>query len=270
MSPVKNNDDCYPTNDYNAVDVPILRSNIIPKNLKFNLNAFRSLKFLKFHALPMENIIDIVLLKPSLETIHVFNTTTTSINQVLLCDIHKDTAIEIPSGEDIALKANLANSGANNVTKSAINSSSPVWRNVSELNLTCNLLQQIDVSIRTVPQIKTLILEQNRLRGIQNLAELPHLQTLNLSMNLISDCTDWHLELGNIVTLNLSVNKLKSIKGLRKLLSLVNLDLSSNLIDDLDEVDNLACLPLLENLRLTGNPLASGVGKFGNLFFLFF
>ncbi|XP_023301506.2 nischarin [Lucilia cuprina] len=257
VTPVKNNDTF--ASDYNAVDVPIGRSNIIPKSLKFNLNAFRNLLCLKIFALPTENIIDIGLLKPTLQKICVHNTTITSINQVLLCDnVHKDTSIDIPSGEAIALNRSATSNTSTN-SNCAITSTSPLWRNMVELNLSGNLLTQIDESIRTVPQIRVLNLEQNRLKSIKNLAELPHLQVLNLSINVIAECVDWHLELGNLVTLNLSQNKLKTIKGLRKLLSLVNLDLSCNLIDDLEEVDNVACLPLLETLRLTGNPLASSV-----------
>ncbi|XP_075169774.1 nischarin [Haematobia irritans] len=240
--------------DYNAVDVPIGRSNIIPKNLKFNLNAFRNLHCLKIYALPSENIIDIGLLKPTLKKICVHNTTITSINQVLMCDnIHKNTSVDIPTSEDIKIN------GPSCLEKTAMMAANRIWRNIVELDFTSNLLTQIDESIRTTPQIKILNLQQNRLRNIKNLAELPHLQTLNLSINLINDVTDWHLELGNLVTLNLGQNKLKSIKGLRKLLSLVNLDLSCNQIDDLEEVDYVACLPLLETLRLTGNPLASSV-----------
>ncbi|XP_073811154.1 nischarin [Musca autumnalis] len=257
ITPVKGSDDTF-GNDYNTVDVPIGRSNIIPKNLKFNLNAFRNLICLKIFAIPSENIIDIALLKPSLQKICVHNTTITSINQVLLCDdVHKNTSIDIPSTEDVSL-----NRPSSNMSTSLIKTSvttNRTWHNITELDFTSNLLTQIDESIRTVPQIRVLSLEQNRLRNIKNLAELPHLQVLNLSINLIADCNDWHLELGNLVTLNLSQNKLKSIRGLRKLLSLVNLDISCNLIDDLEEVDNVASLPLLETLRLTGNPLASSV-----------
>ncbi|KAL9915137.1 nischarin isoform 2-T2 [Glossina fuscipes fuscipes] len=225
VTPVKGHDSF--ASDYNAVDVPIGSSNIIPKKLKFNLNAFRNIHTLKFYALPPENILDIGLLKPNLQKICVHNTTTTSINQILLCDnVHKENVIvNSPTKADIAVQG--------------------------------NLLTQIDESVSLVPQLRTLVLEQNRLKNIRNLAELPHLQTLTLSVNLISDCINWHLELGNLITLNLAQNKLKSVKGLRKLLSLVNLDLSCNLIEDIEEVDNIACLPLLETLRLTGNPLAS-------------
>ncbi|XP_061399927.1 nischarin [Musca vetustissima] len=260
ITPVKGNEDTF-GNDYNTVDVPIGRSNIIPKNLKFNLNAFRNLICLKIFAIPSENIIDIALLKPSLQKICVHNTTITSINQVLLCDdVHKDTSIDVPSTEDISLNRSstcMSNSSPS-LAKTAI-TTNRTWYNVTELDFTSNLLTHIDESIRTVPQIRVLSLEQNRLRNIKNLAELPHLQVLNLSINLIADCNDWHLELGNLVTLNLSQNKLKCIRGLRRLLSLVNLDISCNLIDDLEEVDNIASLPLLETLRLTGNPLASSV-----------
>lgn len=248
MTPVKDNVSFV--QDYNTVDVPIGRSNIIPNRLSFNLNAFRNLRTLKFSALSTENIVDIELLKPTLQTICVHNTTITHINQVLLCDnLHKNC--DVPSllpdpaasnSEDVLLKTD-------------------AWNELTELDLTGNLLTQIDGSVRTAPKLRHLILEQNRIRAIQNLAELPHLQLLSLSGNLIADCVDWHLSMGNLVTLKLAQNKIKSISGLRKLLSLVNLDLSCNLIEQLDEVDNVANLPLLETLCLTGNPLAGSVGK---------
>ncbi|XP_033251362.1 nischarin-like [Drosophila miranda] len=122
-----------------------------------------------------------------------------------------------------------------------------------------NLLTQIDGSVRTAPKLRRLVLEQNRIRVVQNLDELPHLQLLSLSGNLIAECVDWHLTMGNLVALELAQNKLKSLKGLRKLLSLVNLDLSCNQIEDLEEVDYVANLLLLKSLRLTGNPLAGNV-----------
>ncbi|XP_034478497.1 nischarin [Drosophila innubila] len=248
VTPVKDNTTF--AQDYNTVDVPIGRSNIIPNRLSFNLNAFRNLKTLKFSALSTENIVDIELLKPTLQTICVHNTTITHINQVLLCDnLHKDCDVPSIVPEHSASRSN----GDDELL------STDAWNELCELDLTGNLLTQIDGSVRTAPKLRRLVLEQNRIRNIQNLAELPHLQMLSLSGNLIAECVDWHLTMGNLVTLKLSQNKIKSLSGLRKLLSLVNLDLSCNLIDDLKEVDFVANLPLLETLRLTGNPLAGSV-----------
>ncbi|EDW73904.1 uncharacterized protein Dwil_GK19704 [Drosophila willistoni] len=249
VTPVKDSS-CF-AQDYNTVDVPIGLSNIIPNRLSFNLNAFRNLRALKFSALSTENIVDIELLKPTLKTICVHHTTITHINQVLLCDnLHKDC--EVPSILPEALAPSSSNGNSHLIKTDA-------WQELHELDLTGNLLTQIDGSVRTAPKLRHLVLEQNRIRIVQNLAELPHLQMLSLSGNLIADCIDWHLTMGNLVTLNLAQNKLKNLSGLRKLLSLVNLDLSSNQIDNLDEVDYVANLPLLETLRLTGNPLATSV-----------
>ncbi|XP_043644119.1 nischarin isoform X2 [Drosophila teissieri] len=255
VTPVKDN--ASYAQDYNTVDVPIDRSNIIPNRLSFNLNAFRNLKTLKFSALSTENIVDIELLKPTLQTICVHNTTIQNINQVLLCDnLHKHC--DVPSLLPETILASPSGSGSATSNGSAL-VSADAWKEITELDLTGNLLTQIDGSVRTAPKLKSLILDQNRIRTVQNLAELPQLQLLSLSGNLIAECVDWHLTMGNLVTLKLAQNKIKTLSGLRKLLSLVNLDLSSNQIEELDEVNHVANLPLLETLRLTGNPLAGSV-----------
>eukprot|EP00099_Drosophila_melanogaster_P008285 NP_001260990.1 uncharacterized protein Dmel_CG11807, isoform B [Drosophila melanogaster] len=255
VTPVKDN--ASYAQDYNTVDVPIDRSNIIPNRLSFNLNAFRNLKTLKFSALSTENIVDIELLKPTLQTICVHNTTIQNINQVLLCDnLHKHC--DVPSLLPETILASPSGSGPSTSNGSAL-VSADAWQEITELDLTGNLLTQIDGSVRTAPKLRRLILDQNRIRTVQNLAELPQLQLLSLSGNLIAECVDWHLTMGNLVTLKLAQNKIKTLSGLRKLLSLVNLDLSSNQIEELDEVNHVANLPLLETLRLTGNPLAGSV-----------
>lgn len=251
------------------------------------MNAFRNLRTLKCYALSTENIIDISLLRSNLVKICVHNTTITHLNQVLLCDnIHKTEAHQVVKGstshmsiKSITDHKNPTNSNNKstitgehvediNSIISTTKTSSINWSSMVELNLSRNLLIQIDESICTVPQLKILLLEQNRLQNITNLSDLLHLHTLSLSANLINDCTDWHLKMGNLVTLNLAQNKLKTVKGLHRLLSLVNLDLSCNLIHDINEVDFVACLPLLENLSLTGNPLATIVGKWKDNFLL--
>ncbi|CAD7011886.1 nischarin [Ceratitis capitata] len=262
VTPVKDNTSF--NNDYNTVDVPIGRSNIIPKNLRFTLNAFRNVKTLKFHGLSTENIVDIALLKPTMQTICVHSTTMTHINQILMCDnIHRDTVVAAATASDAISYTSNSSAAAQSISNSDCTDVLPYiktnWCELTDLDLTGNLLTQIDASVRTAPKLRTLVLDQNRIRAVQNLAELSQLQTLSLSVNLIGECIDWHLELGNLVTLNLAQNRLKKLSGLRKLLSLVNLDLSCNLIDELEEVDNVARLPILETLRLTGNPLAGSV-----------
>lgn len=218
--------------DYNSIDVPIGRSNIIPKNLTFHLNAFRNLKQMKVYGVSTENFSEITFLKTTLTTLYVHNTTITKINQVILCDnIHKNEDIE-------------------QVSK---------WDVLGYLNVSGNLLTSFDQSIKLAPKLHTLIADQNRLKSIKYLNHLPQLRTLSLCENLITDCTDWHTELGNLVSLNLSQNKIRSLVGLRKMYSLVSLDLSCNQIDDIDEVDHIGRLPLLEQLRLTGNPLSGTV-----------
>ncbi|XP_055372565.1 nischarin [Condylostylus longicornis] len=220
---------CY----YNAVDVPIGKSNLIPKNLKFNMNAFRNIKELKFYGLSTENISDAYFLKTSLVKFYVHNTTIRQINQVLLCDsVHKD----VPNASDCN-----------------------VWDKLQHLDFTGNLITSLDESIKLASKVKTLILDKNRLKSIQCLSSLSNLETLSLAVNLISECLDWHLQLGNLKTLNLSQNRISTLSGLRKLYSLVNLDLSCNQIENLEEIDHIASLPLLENLKLTANPLAGSV-----------
>uniref|UniRef100_A0A1B0GKV1 Uncharacterized protein n=1 Tax=Lutzomyia longipalpis TaxID=7200 RepID=A0A1B0GKV1_LUTLO len=126
-------------------------------------------------------------------------------------------------------------------------------------NFADNKITSIDESIKLLPKISTLILDRNELTSVQNLSAMPCLSALSLTENKISTCPDWHLQLGNLVTLILSQNFIQSLVGFRKMYSLVNLDVSCNQINDIAEVDHLANLPCLENIKLTGNPVAGSV-----------
>lgn len=103
--------------------------------------------------------------------------------------------------------------------------------------------------------VEEVHLNENRLRTVANLSSLYHLNHLNLRGNLIDSLKDWHMKLGNIETLNLSCNKLVSLAGLSRLRSLKSVDLSWNQIDDFNEIDEIAQLPVIENVGLNGNPL---------------
>lgn len=207
-------------------------SNIIPGNLKFDLVAFKNLKTLQIHGISVNNIMNMGTIRQTLTQLAWHNTNSTQINEFLLCDcVHK--------------------SDERNDT---------VWEYLENLNLSENKLEEIDTSIKLAPNLRTLILDQNQIQTIKNLNGLLCLQTLSLCENKITECTDLHLELGgNLVHLNLSQNNIHSLKAFRKLFSLVKLDVSCNAIDDIEEVNYVASLPNLEELILTGNPIAGTV-----------
>lgn len=171
-------------------------------------------------------------LRQTIQQLAWHNTSATQINEFLLCDcVHKEDA----NNENI-------------------------WPNLENINLSDNKLTIIDPSIKLVPHLKTLVLDQNQIKTIENLNTLPYLQTLSLCENHITQCIELHLELGgNLMHLNLSQNNLRSLKGFRKLFTLIKLDVSCNAIDSIDDVDYIAGLPCLEELILTGNPIAGTV-----------
>lgn len=207
-------------------------SNIIPSILKFDLVAFKTLKTLQIYGLSVANITNMGTLRQTIQQLAWHNTSSTRINEFLLCDcVHKND-----SSDDI------------------------IWPNLENVNLSDNKLTVIDTSVRLAPNLKTLVLDQNQIKNIENLSGLPYLQTLSLCENHISKCVDLHLELGgSLMHLNLSQNSLRSLMGFRKLFTLVKLDVSCNAIESIDEVDYVAGLPCLEELILTGNPIAGTV-----------
>lgn len=194
--------------------------------------AFKSLKNLQIYGINVDNVTNMGTLRQTMQQLSWHNTAATAISEFLLCDcVHKSDVHE-----------------------------DKIWPNLEIVNLSDNKLQRIDESIRLAPNLRTLALDQNQLGKIENLRDLPYLQTLSLCDNQIAVCTDLHLELGgNLMHLNVSQNRLTSLVGFRKLFTLVKLDVSCNAVDAVDEVDCVAGLPCLEELILTGNPLAGSV-----------
>lgn len=184
------------------------------------------------HGISVNNIINTGTIRHSLTQLTWHHTEAAHINEFLLCDcIHKEDARE-----------------------------GKIWNLLDSINLSGNQIVDIDGSIKLAPNLKTLMLDQNQIKIISNLVTLPYLQSLSLCENLIEECLDCHLELGgNLVQLNLSQNRIASLRGFRKMFSLVKLDVSCNSIESIDEVDHVASLPCLEELVLTGNPIAGSV-----------
>lgn len=124
------------------------------------------------------------------------------------------------------------------------------------MDLSFNNISTIDDSMRLIPLVKNLVFTQNKITEITNLSFLTKLSHLVLSNNLISNCDSLHTKLGNVVYIDLSQNSITSLQGFEKLYSLENLDVSCNQISNMDEIKYIGSLPCLENLRLTGNPVA--------------
>lgn len=243
--PVKHTLPCMSYDEYtehfdqvvkSTVSKPIATSSLIPEELKFDLAAFRNLKTLKLFGISSESIIDATNLRETIEEFYVQKSKITDIKQVLLCDspIHKTME--------------------NNEVDHA-----KVWQKVKYANFSDNQISIIDKSINLMPKVTELILDSNNIEKILHFRSLPLLSTLSLESNRLSECLNLHTQLGQVTTLNVAQNQIRSLRGFQKLYSLVNLDISCNLIDTVDEVEHVGSLPCLENIRLTGNPVASTV-----------
>lgn len=206
---------------------PLGSSNILPSTLTFDLSAFTA-EHLELIGIVPQNIFDCENVKSTVKRLIVNFTRVQNIQQILSPDsIHESSESD----------------GAN-------------WEKIEIANFAFNDIWTIDASIKQIVNVQELHLNSNRLKSISNLKSLFNLNHLNLSSNIIDSVDMWHYELGNIETLQLSYNKIKFLRGLSKLRSLVVLDLSFNEIEDLNEIDEIAQLPLLEIICLNGNPLA--------------
>jgi nischarin len=208
---------------------PIGTSNILASTLTFDLSPFTALTSLELCGIVPQNIVNCDAVKATVIDLVVNNTRVQNVQQILLPDSIHDGSI------------------------SSLDKS---WSKVKTANFGNNDIWVIDPAMQLLPNVEVVHFNDNRLRTVANLKSLYHLSHLNLSGNLIESVQNWHLELGNVGTLNLSSNKLKSLAGLNRLRSLHTIDLSWNEIEDLQEVDELAQLPIIENVQLNGNLLA--------------
>lgn len=201
-------------------------SNILPSTLTFELSTFTKVETLEFVGIVPQNVTECDSVKRTVTHLNVNFTRVQNIQQIL-----SPGSIHENCDDDKWSRVKLANFGYNDI-----------WT--------------IDQSMRNILNVEELHLNDNRLQKISNLKSLHKLVLLNLSGNLIESLEGWNYEIGNVEILQLSSNKLKSLKGLSKLRSLQVLDLSMNEIDNLDEISEIAQLPLIENVNLNGNPLA--------------
>lgn len=204
---------------------PLETSNILPSTLTFDLTAFTP-EQLELIGIVPQNIAECDNVKLTVKNLTVNFTRVQNIQQIL-------------SPESIHEKSDGAH-----------------WEQVVVANFAFNDIWTIDASIKQIANVQELNLSDNRIKKISNLKSLHRLSNLNLSSNIIESVDNWNYEIGNVEILNLASNRLKVLTGLSKLRSLVVLDISFNEIDDINEIDEIAQLPLIESLNLNGNPLA--------------
>lgn len=82
--------DSFYNKNNGTIETCIGTSNIIPKSLKFELSAFKSLKNLIIREISTENIYHAGTLRETLEKFFIYQTNIDELNKILLCDdIHK-------------------------------------------------------------------------------------------------------------------------------------------------------------------------------------
>ncbi|KAF2352547.1 Phoxous domain [Trinorchestia longiramus] len=211
-------------------------SNIVPNELDFNFNMFKKLHTLNLEQCNVLKINDASSLRRSLVKLNAPGCGLQRVCDLLLCDaVHRYF-----TEEDLELLQTL-----------------PKWAPLKDLNLSNNAIASIDLSVSLCHKLETINLSGNKLSSLDYLTKLPYLISVVASNNSIIELPDLHTKLGNLVHLDLSRNKMNSLVGLACLYSLVSLDVSSNLISDIEEVEHVSKLPCLEDVVLTGNPVAT-------------
>lgn len=202
-----------------------LQSNIVPNTLPFSLRNFKNIQILQLEEVCLDSIKDVGNLRNKLTDLTVVKSRMSHLSQILQCDVLH--------------KSNLNNT--------------QIWSNIVMMDLSYNFLTEIDQSIKLVPNLKHLVLNQNRFSSIPDLSCLTKLQTLSVCGNLITICNKVHQKLGNIINLNLAQNNITSLEGFSNLPTLQTLDLTCNAITNIEEIRYLSNIGKLQEINLTGN-----------------
>ncbi|KAG6612781.1 Protein phosphatase 1, regulatory subunit [Phytophthora cinnamomi] len=138
---------------------------------------------------------------------------------------------------------------------------------VSQEMLTCLNLEQLHLAynqitdmtmlgLQFLDSLKVLHLQGNAIVFLAGLECNTELVDIRLDKNRIRQL-DPHstLALRQLKFLNLEDNGLKSLSNFNNMLSLETLELSNNRLTDLEEVEKLASLPSIIDLRMNNNPL---------------
>lgn len=193
------------------------------------MTMFKSVSELHFYNIHLPNICDFGSVRLTAGCFIINNSSVKQLADALLCDkVHKTSE----SSED-------------------------VWNKLVKVDFSWNELSRIDDGILLAPNLQNLTLDGNQIRKIENIEKLPKLTYLCMSANniVVEECL--YSQLKNVVFLNLSQNKITKLSPFAKLVNLKTLDLASNSVTEASEIRYVSCLPKLEYLVLTGNPLST-------------
>ncbi|ETO64604.1 hypothetical protein F444_17898 [Phytophthora nicotianae P1976] len=128
---------------------------------------------------------------------------------------------------------------------------------LEQLHLAYNLITDMTtLGLQFLDSLKVLHLQGNAILYFAGLDCNTELVDIRLDKNRIRQL-DPHstLALRHVKSLNLEDNGLKSLSNFNNMISLETLELSNNRLIDLEEVEKLASLPSMVNLRMVNNPL---------------
>ncbi|KAI9998978.1 hypothetical protein PInf_003642 [Phytophthora infestans] len=128
---------------------------------------------------------------------------------------------------------------------------------LEELHLAYNLITDMTtLGLQFLDSLKVLHLQGNAILYFAGLECNTELVNIRLDKNRIRQLDpESTLALRRVKFLNLEDNGLKSLSNFNNMLSLETLELSNNRLVDLEEVEKLASLPSMVNLKLVNNPL---------------
>jgi hypothetical protein len=105
--------------------------------------------------------------------------------------------------------------------------------------------------------------QQNRIRTLCSLAQLPLLNTLNISNNDLTEISGLaSCQLETLICTHNKLAKLESVQHLSDVTTLQTLDLQNNAIDDPAMLDVLRRMPSIKCVYLKGNPVVSKIPNY--------
>jgi len=240
---------------------------VLQNRPRVDLQLFPGLKVLFLDRIPPEWVVNLQIVRDSLELLRTERACIYNLTDYLFSD-----QIEVEDTEGAGEPSVLAGLTHLKLKNCAIGELSGLDGKVlerkddgcsqdpDESDALASTYLTIPPPLSRLPNLVSLSLAHNELLSAQTaivgLSALPLLRRLDLSYNYLTDMRGANAMLGNIKVLVLTGNRIRTVQGLDRLYSLEKLSLDRNNLKDLASVAGLAKLPELKSLKLIGNPVA--------------